>query len=50
MLLRWMGHETRAAADGVSVVELAEEFRPDAVILDIGMPKIDGYEAARRIA
>jgi PAS domain S-box-containing protein len=50
MLLQWMGHETRVVTDGLAAVALAQEFQPDVVILDIGMPKLDGYEAARRIA
>jgi PAS domain S-box-containing protein len=50
MLLQMMGHETRIAHDGLVAVELAESFKPDIVVLDIGMPKLDGYEAVRRIA
>ena len=50
MLLQMMGHETRTAHDGLAAVELAELFEPDVVLLDIGMPKLDGYEAVRRIA
>jgi CheY-like chemotaxis protein len=49
-LLQMMGHETRTAHDGLAAVELAELFEPDVVLLDIGMPKLDGYEAVRRIA
>jgi PAS domain S-box-containing protein len=48
-LLRIMGHETYTANDGLEAVEKAEEIRPDVVLLDIGLPTIDGYEAARRI-
>lgn len=50
MLLELMGHETRMAHDGAEAVEIAEHFHPDVVLLDLGMPKLDGYEAARRIA
>jgi PAS domain S-box-containing protein len=50
MLLKLMGHETRVVHDGTEAVEVAEAFRPEVVILDIDMPKLDGYEAARRIA
>jgi PAS domain S-box-containing protein len=50
VLLRAMGHETRVVHDGLAAVEAAEEFRPEVVILDIDMPKLDGNEAARRIA
>jgi len=49
MLLRKMGHELATAYDGEGAVETAAEFRPDLALLDIGLPKIDGYEVARRI-
>ncbi len=49
MLLELMGNEVRTAADGVAAVEAAEAFRPDVVVLDIGMPRLDGNGAARRI-
>jgi len=49
MLLRSLGHETRVAHDGMAALRVAEEFRPDIVLLDIGMPGIDGYEVARRL-
>jgi CheY-like chemotaxis protein len=39
----------RTACDGTAALELAEEFRPDVLLLDIGMPKLDGFEVARRI-
>jgi CheY-like chemotaxis protein len=47
--LRIFGHEVRTAFDGTTAVELAVEFQPDLVLLDLGMPKMDGYEAAKRI-
>jgi CheY-like chemotaxis protein len=49
MLLKITGNETRTAHDGVEAVESAEAFRPDVVLLDIGLPKMNGYDAARRI-
>ena len=49
MLLRSLGHETRVAHDGARALRLAEEFRPEIVLLDIGMPGLDGYEVARRL-
>jgi CheY-like chemotaxis protein len=49
MLLRIMGNETRTAYDGQQGLEAASEFRPDVTLLDIGLPKINGHEACRRI-
>lgn len=44
-----LGHEIRTAYDGLAGVEAAKLLHPDLVLLDIGMPKLNGYEAARRI-
>jgi CheY-like chemotaxis protein len=49
MLLRLMGNDVRIASDGLEAVEQAAAFQPDIILLDIGMPRLDGYEAARRI-
>jgi PAS domain S-box-containing protein len=49
ILLRCMGHRVDVARDGVEAVQAAGELRPDLVLLDIGMPRMNGYEAARRI-
>ncbi len=49
MLLRTLGNEVSVACDGVDAVQAVGEFRPDVVLLDIGMPRLDGYEAARKI-
>ena len=49
MMLSIMGHETRTAHDGESAVSTAEQFLPDVVLLDIGLPKLNGYEVAQRI-
>ncbi len=49
LMLKFMGNETRTANDGLEAVETAEQFRPDVILLDIGMPKLNGYEACRRI-
>jgi CheY-like chemotaxis protein len=49
MVLRLLGCEVRTAADGRKAVEAAEAFRPEVVLLDIGMPELNGYEAAKLI-
>ncbi len=49
LMLELMGHHIRTAHDGLEAVQMAERFRPDVVLLDIGLPKLNGYEAARRI-
>jgi PAS domain S-box-containing protein len=49
LLLGLMGHETRTATNGVEAIEVAELFHPDVALLDIGMPKLNGYDAARRM-
>jgi CheY-like chemotaxis protein len=49
MLLKLGGHETHTAHDGSAAVEAAEALRPDVVLLDIGLPDLNGYEVARRI-
>jgi PAS domain S-box-containing protein len=49
MLLQLAGNEVETAYDGLAAVEAAERWRPDVVLLDIGMPKLNGYDACRRI-
>ncbi len=49
MLLGFWGHDVLTAGDGTEAVEIARQQRPDVVILDIGLPGIDGYEVARRM-
>lgn len=48
-LLRAYGHEVQTAYDGPSALRAAPGFRPDVVLLDIGLPGMDGYEVARRL-
>lgn len=49
MLLELQGHEVRIAYSGAAALDLATDFMPDVVFLDIGMPDMDGYEVARRM-
>ncbi len=48
--LEIVGHDTRVAHDGPSALEVAEEFQPDAALLDLGLPLMDGYEVAERLS
>ena len=49
LLLQVAGHETHMAHDGLAAIEAAERLRPDAVLLDIGLPRMNGYEVCSRI-
>jgi PAS domain S-box-containing protein len=48
-LLKVMGQEARVAYDGAGGIELASKFKPDVILLDIGMPNLDGYDTCRQI-
>ena len=48
-LVEVSGHEVRVANDGEAGVAVARQFQPDMLMMDIGMPKLNGYEAASRI-
>jgi PAS domain S-box-containing protein len=48
-LLETFGHEVRTVYDGRTAVAIAVEYRPDAVLLDIGLPEMNGYEVAREL-
>ena len=48
-LLRFLGGEVQVAHDGPAALEAIERYRPDVVLLDIGMPGMDGFEVARRV-
>ena len=49
MLLQFSGHETHTAHDGVEAVEATTRLQPDLILLDIGLPRLNGFDAARRI-
>ncbi|HVE50155.1 MAG TPA: response regulator [Casimicrobiaceae bacterium] len=49
MYLELQGHAVRTAHDGIEALEIAQAFRPDIALLDIGMPKLNGYDVARRM-
>ncbi len=49
MLLNFLGADVQVVSDGPAALETLRTYRPDAVLLDIGMPGMDGYEVARRI-
>jgi PAS domain S-box-containing protein len=49
LLLKATGHDARMAFDGVNAVKVALEFLPNIVLLDIGLPGLDGYEVAKRL-
>lgn len=49
MLLKLLGAEVQLAHDGLAALEMAERFLPHAIVLDLGLPKLDGFSAARQI-
>ncbi|MEO7726097.1 MAG: response regulator [Burkholderiales bacterium] len=49
MLLDGMGHATWVVNDGIATVEAAATFRPDIILLDIAMPRLNGFDACSRI-
>jgi DNA-binding response OmpR family regulator len=49
LLLGFAGSQVRKARDGLGAVSVADEFRPQVVVLDIGLPKMNGYDSARQI-
>lgn len=49
LLLQLMGHDARVANDGPAALRIVEEEHPDVLLLDIGLPGMNGYEIARRI-
>jgi two-component system CheB/CheR fusion protein len=49
ILLEMKNYSVEIAYDGVAALEVAQSFRPDVILLDIGLPNMDGYEVARRL-
>jgi CheY-like chemotaxis protein len=49
VMLQTLGHEVEVAHDGLDAIHKAATFRPEIVVLDVGMPKLNGYETARRL-
>ena len=49
ILLTMSGHQVATAIDGQDAVEKADAFHPEVIILDIGMPRLDGYQACKAI-
>ncbi len=49
LVLRLLGDEVHAAHDGVEAVQQAEAFRPEVILMDVGMPRLNGLEATKRI-
>lgn len=49
MMLDVLGYDVRTAHDGLEAVKAADEFQPEAALLDIGLPSLSGYDVARHI-
>ncbi len=49
MLVRMMGHECEFAINGFAALQIAREFKPDLVLLDIGLPDVKGYDIAKQL-
>jgi CheY-like chemotaxis protein len=49
MMLKIMGNEVALAHDGIEAVEAAERFQPEVILMDVGMPRLNGYDATRQI-
>jgi CheY-like chemotaxis protein len=49
-VVAFWGHDARVAPDGPSALPLAQRFKPHVALLDLGLPRMDGFELARRLA
>jgi CheY-like chemotaxis protein len=49
MLIKMMGHQCQFAMNGFAALEIARQFRPDIILLDIGLPDFKGYEVAKQL-
>lgn len=49
MMLKLLGNDVRSAHDGLEAIAAAEAFRPQVILMDVGMPRLNGYDATRRI-
>ena len=49
MLIKMMGHECQFAINGFAALQIAREFRPEVILLDIGLPDFKGYEIAKQL-
>jgi CheY-like chemotaxis protein len=49
MMLELKGNQVMTASDGIEAVEVAETYRPEVILMDVGMPRLNGYDATRRI-
>jgi CheY-like chemotaxis protein len=49
LMLKFLGNEVLTAYDGLEAVAAAHQFRPEVILMDVGMPRLNGYDATRRI-